>query len=467
VHGQRGARTPTWIGRLTLLVAAALLAAVALEIAAPLVYRAYRHRPFVRAEVQARLLAPRLGPAPLADSLAPELRERLEAVRDANVPDAPVIIHPYFGFVANPQGPGVNAYGFFESPPLVNPADDTVTIAIFGGSLADQVFYLAKDALADALRRRPQLAGRRIEVVSTALGGYKQPQQLNVLSFLLARGAAYDVVVNLDGFNEIDASLENLADGVNPFFPYNWKLHVRRGLDVAAMTQLARIDLIRERRGQLRRAFGHPLLARSAFALTLWDALDRRQEGRLREGVQALEDALGDGGLGPRVRGPHLTYGSEAALYRGLADLWERASLQMWAACTAHGVGYVHALQPNQYLPDSKRLTEEELRAAYRDDFPAADRIPRGYPLLIERGRRLQARGVRFVDLTQIFADEARTVYTDVCCHVNPFGARMIAERLADAIVAEISQRGSVDVEPSALTVPALPPRGDFWPRGG
>jgi hypothetical protein len=180
------------------------------------------------------------------------------------------------------------------------------------------------------------------------------------------------------------------------------------------------------------------LASSSAFALTLWDALDRGQEAALREEVAELETLLADGGgLAPRVRGPSLAIGSENELYRELAAIWERSSVQMDALCAAYGIRYIHALQPNQYWPDSKPLTEEEREVAYYDDSSTAERIPRGYRLLREAGERLRERGVHFVDLTGIFAAERRTVYTDPCCHVNELGARLIAERLAAAILAD------------------------------
>jgi hypothetical protein len=59
-----------------------------------------------------------------------------------------------------------------------------------------------------------------------------------------------------------------------------------------------------------------------------------------------------------------------------------------------------------------------------------------GYPLLIESGAELAERGVRFVDLTMIFADVRETIYRDACCHYYQSGYEMIAERMAREIIA-------------------------------
>jgi hypothetical protein len=55
--------------------------------------------------------------------------------------------------------------------------------------------------------------------------GWKQPQQPLALSYFLSLGAKYDVVMNLDGFNELALPfLNNLRAGVYPFFPRLWNL---------------------------------------------------------------------------------------------------------------------------------------------------------------------------------------------------------------------------------------------------
>ena len=112
-------------------------------------------------------------------------------------------------------------------------------MAVFGGSVADQLVKTGGDVLSETLEERGPFRGRRIEVINLALGGYKQPQQLLVLATLLALGAQFDAVVNLDGFNEIDGAKDNLQDGVNPFYPYTWNLHARQALDSAAAVHMA------------------------------------------------------------------------------------------------------------------------------------------------------------------------------------------------------------------------------------
>jgi len=412
---------------------------IALEIGAVEIYQRTRGREFVRDEVLGRLIGERSQPNPI-EKLPPELAHKVAELKDAAIPDTPVILHPFFGFVANPESPGVNGYGFFQAQPLVRDAADRVLIVIFGGSLADQVFYMAKDVLVERLAASPEFQGREIEVRSTALGGVKQPQQLNILSFMLGLGAEYDYVVNIDGFNEVDSSTENFYDGISPYYPHNWKLHARRGLNPQAMMRLGKIEIIRERRKQLRQRFADwSILRRMNFFLVLWDLMDGRELNALRRESTSLREILAEAKLPPRVAGPPHQYEREDELYGDLADLWARSSIQMDAVSERFGVRYLHFLQPNQYVPDSKVFTEEEQRVAYDEGFIGVDRIPRTYPLLVERAAALRDQGVHFVDLTGLFEDERRTVYSDFCCHVNELGAQLIAERIAGEILSESS----------------------------
>ncbi len=411
---------------LIVLLAACLIGSLFLEIAGSLTYRVVRGRVLSRDEIRDRLMTERFA-ADEADGTAV----------DEAPPDQPIVLHPFFGFVINPSSKGVNDFGFFRGHPLVKRSPERRTIVFFGGSVADQVFYMGQQALIEELQKRPDFQGRAIDVLTTAVGGYKQPQQMLILSYLLARGAEYDVVVNLDGYNEIDSSMDNIQTGVNPYFPHTWKLHARLGLDREASVQLGRIEVLRDERERLRRLFDRPLLRSSAFGLALWDLLDGAREAEIHRRTAALEAMLDEESdeLPPQVQGPPFAYETDEQFYAEMADFWAASSLHMARLSAMHDISYVHLLQPNQYLPGSKELTAEEQEVAYDETYTGIERVPVAYPLLIERGRELRDRhGVNFVDLTQLYAGEKRTIYNDFCCHVNKLGAEMMARRIAAAI---------------------------------
>jgi hypothetical protein len=415
-----------------LLLVSSVVCLLLLEVGAARLYSAYTKSGFSKPEVRSRLLAEDSALGAGDTDLAGEV----ERLKGANVPDQPVILHPYFGFVVNPERRGINRYGFFRDDPLTKRSAENAVVIIFGGSVADQFFTMGEETLVRELQARGVFADRSVQLLSTALGGYKQPQQLLILAYFLALGAEYDVVINVDGFNEVDGANDNILDGVNPFFPHNWNLHARQGLAPEAMVHLGQVELIRQNRARLRDLFSNRILRSSAFFLTLWDFLDRRQEGQMRAQMRALQTFLSSSKLPPRVRGPELSFADDGQRYAALADVWQRSSLEMARLCRESGIRYFHVLQPNQYLPGSKTLSEEEREIAWDRDVADTKRVETGYPMLIERGRELRELGVPFIDLTMLFENETGTIYNDTCCHVNQRGADLMAESVAAAIAA-------------------------------
>ena len=75
------------------------------------------------------------------------------------------------------------------------------------------------DRLAAALAAAPAFRGRDIVPLCFSHEGYKQPQQLLILSYFLSIGQAFDVVVNIDGFNEVAISPLNDARGLDISMP--------------------------------------------------------------------------------------------------------------------------------------------------------------------------------------------------------------------------------------------------------
>src|SRR4029077_7481954 len=119
------------------------------------------------------------------------------------------------------------------------------------------------------------------------------------------------------------------------------------------------------RRQAVRGWFARWPVAHSIFLLTLWDFLDQRYVADLRAETQALKDALAQVTTAPEVSGPPITFPDDDTMYREFTEVWGRSSLQRAILCRALGITYVHFLQPNQYLPGSKTLTEEELKDDY------------------------------------------------------------------------------------------------------
>jgi hypothetical protein len=355
----------------------------------------------------------------------------------------------YFEYLlrAHPGGVGLdlqnprhrqNLFGFrsaIQDYRRLDPRD--FTIGILGGSVAEALAVLGGPALGAELReRRPELAGK-IRIVNLAAGGYKQPQQLAVLAQMLLLGVPLDVVVNVDGYNEVVFGASNARDGYHPLFPS--RFHTEKLLELS-LRELPEEELealgaiTRERRAarRLRAAvadgawWARSELVRAIAGTRLKQHLGRAR--RLEAKLQAAPASRRAGSLLPSLPDPCLK--SESGCFELIADLWLRASVSMQRLAEGAGGRYLHVLHPNQYVPGSKPLSEAE-RAVMVPDADWSRWASTGYPLLRARAASLRELGVSFLDLADLFQGQTETIYVDDCCHYNLLGNEIMARRIA------------------------------------
>lgn len=402
--------------KLALAAGGLLISVLLLELGASLAYRIWHGRTVSRSEIQRRLAAP----------LEFEADGQAEGVLQVPLFVSNKKLHPYLGFVYGPGLRGVNSHGFFGPEPAMEASEETLDVAIFGGSLALSFAGEGQLPLQDELKS----TGKKLRIVCFAVDGYKQPQQLAALAYMLALGAKFDVAINLDGFNEIALPItENAPNGVFPFYPRAWDLYSASGFQPEVAARTARIADYRSSRIFWRRLFSRWPLTESLFLLVFWDSLDRYNEGRSKKLDAEIRGLLAPG----NARGPQLPWfdpaRGELGILQASARVWRDASLQMAALCRANNVPYLHFLQPNQYVADSKVFSEEERRSVFGEaGYRSA--VEQGYPLLLRESEKLLREGVGFHDLTGVFSNHGETVYKDSCCHVNARGNEILAREI-------------------------------------
>jgi hypothetical protein len=382
-------------------------------------------------------------------SFAELQRERAQVIADLQDKRRPdgvqeEVVHPYLGFVYTPAGDGegfrdfygmgVSRWGFLDDKdPIQARAPNRVVIGIFGGSVAWYFSLDGADALVRALRQSSRFSDKEIVIVRAALFGYKQPQQFMALSYLLAMGGSFDIVLNLDGFNEaVLPAVENVPKGVFPFFPRNWFNRIEATPDRRTLAIMTRVDTLRQRRRRLARAASWPVVRHDVVANVGWKIYDEYLANTING---AQRDWLKQQASGATyvASGPFTPYVNDQALYRDLADKWKRSSEQMNRLARANGIAYFHFLQPNLYVPGTKPLSDEERRLAVDDALAPVTRD--AYPHFIAAGAALQREGEWFTDLTKTFSDVKDTLYRDQCCHLNRDGNTRLAIAIARAVV--------------------------------
>lgn len=341
------------------------------------------------------------------------------------------VLHPYLGFVPDPSA-FQDRTSIADPGQILAPDPNSLIVGFFGGSFADGVCRSAGDELRRVLAR----PGRTVRLLCLTAGGYKQPQQFLALSYLLAQGGHLDLAINLDGFNEMALPPESVTQGVAPIYPRSWLWRIGNVSDAGALKLLGELSINDRKRAEHADQFLRWHAERSALLSLVWQKLDRRYVVRrdaLRAEIQGLKVEQRKGYV---MTGPKMTFPDAPAFDTYLARLWHDASLQMQRLCTANQIAYAHFLQPNQYVRDSKPLAPEEIRLI-TDQGVYRKAGEHGYPILRRQGEALRQAGVRFHDLTMVFADVQEPLYSDGCCHLNAAGYAMIARTIGEALRAD------------------------------
>ncbi|MEM1450392.1 MAG: hypothetical protein AAGI22_14845 [Planctomycetota bacterium] len=314
-------------------------------------------------------------------------------------------------------------------------AERTFDVVMLGGSVAT---ILAADADASAalealIAEDPRLEGRPVRLHNQARAGFKAPQTSILCDLHFQLGFRPDLVVLLDGFNEVALANENRRQGGHPLYPSvtNWS-HLTPEVDLTSedIASLAEMRLASESSRRILVGALRYGLYRTALGSRLVDAMLAKPAARQARAIRSLE-VRGDGVDMPlALRGPEPPPDLETAL-KGMIRVWVESSTSLAAACHARGIPFLHVLQPTLYDVGAKPISEHEARTCLISDEWKEGVVP-GYPLLRENGAELRRRGIDFHDASRIFSDWTGDLYYD-SCHLTPPGSLELARSIGEA----------------------------------
>jgi hypothetical protein len=358
--------------------------------------------------------------------------EEQGADADAAAPTG-LILHPYHSYdTAAGQSGYARTAALMQSPR----GAESTHVVVLGGSVSCVLVAHARDRMARALGEHERWGGRPVRIHVLGQGGMKQPQQSMALAYALALGWKPDLVINVDGFNEVALGNQNADMGAHPLHPtvHHWSHLVRGGAGIPEVEDLrAELIGIRQRTVRLLDLTLQGGLYRSAVI-----GYSMRQHAQERIGTyRALQ---GDYVLllsrerHPSLHGPPFVPGLESVL-RSAVISWQESSTSIAAMCATRGITYLHVLQPTLHDAGSKPLTAREVAMGTAlVSWKEGCRV--GYPMLRAAGEALSRRGVNFLDASMLFADVEEQLYYDAC-HFNEHGSFL----LADAITAELRKQ--------------------------
>jgi hypothetical protein len=367
-------------------------------------------------------------------------------------------LHPYFGpthapgtpfdipeaLRASPSAPArlkTNNFGFV-SPfdyPFVKTGSDQFTIGITGGSVGAWFCHVGARRLIDDLKAQPYFRSRDIVPLCLAHEGYKQPQQLLLLSYFLSIGQTFDLVVNIDGFNEVAIGSLNAQRGLDSSMPSVMHLEplinlVDRGtLTPDKLESLAAIETYRGRVNRLVERLKTNRLASVNFVL---DRLYRSARASYQTESGRFNNLPSNGSTTSLIMPTRpIAMPAGATVFEALASTWVNASMSMHALLAARGTPYVHVVQPNQYYT-TRRFSREEAQIALSESSPFRAGAAQGYPVLLAAAESARMRQtIAFLDGTHIFDGEPAAVYIDDCCHYTLRGNQLLADFIANGVL--------------------------------
>jgi hypothetical protein len=365
-------------------------------------------------------------------------------------------LHPYFGpthrqgypfdipeplreNASSPARVPTNNFGFasVHNYPFVKTSPKQFVVGMFGGSVGAWFCQVGAHRLVEDLQANAFFKTREIVPLCLSHEGYKQPQQLLVLSYFLSIGQAFDLVLNIDGFNEVTLSDFNNQRGLDISMPSAMHLDPlvnllnQSTLTPQKLQSLAAISQYKERINHLVERLQRNRIAAINFVL---ERLHRSATTSYRAEVArfaALPSIPSDASL--ILTTPSVTQRDQTRALADAATTWSEASMLMHTMLASRGVPYFHVLQPNQYVT-SRAFSADEAKVARSDASPFKKGAEKGYPLLVKESEALKSR-VNFLNATAIFDRESAAVYMDDCCHYTLRGNQLLADAIARLIL--------------------------------
>jgi len=366
-------------------------------------------------------------------------------------------LHPYFGPTHKPgapfdvpaalrapqaPSPGLRTNNFgFVSPhdyPFSPVRPDRFIVGLFGGSVGTWFCAVGAERLVADLKQDPFFRDKELIPLCFSHEGYKQPQQLLVLTYFLEIGQPFDLVVNIDGFNDVALPPINDRSGLDISMPSAghlvglFNLINQATLTPDKLESLATIQHLRTRlTGQAARAQRAPL----AIVHVVFDRLYRRTVDQYARELGRFNDLPSNPARNSLIQVTgRVRARDEATLLSDMATQWATASLMMNDLLSARGIPYVHVLQPNQYFT-KRTFNSDEARVALSGKSPYGAFAAKGYPALVTASAALPAKE-RFFSAVDVFDRVPEPVYMDDCCHYTRTGNFVLADFIAKAVLA-------------------------------
>jgi hypothetical protein len=369
--------------------------------------------------------------------------------------------HPFAGFIPRPDskqlcGPAfrpnmcvtnkprpINRLGLYDDEFSLEPPPGTVRIGITGGSVANLLVQASREKIMEELAKYPVFSGKKLEVLNLAIPGYKQPQQANMLLYIVSLGYKFDAIVNLGGLNEIYLSRRwNIVTNMSFAYPYgvHWfpsPPPVANQSDSGDSPRVVRAETLLT---ALVTLAPRNALAHSAFIRWLTLVSIDIAEKKVLLARQEFEVSGTDALFTPSGR--EYLYGSVAnkqchdpLCIAERVHAWEAGAAASAMLLKYKGIRYVEILQPNHYVVDRSVISEDDIHRMTVDDFGWLQIDTDAWQMMRDSLARMQQNGIQTADLSKPYIFKGiKSTLTDTCCHLTLDGYDRLAARIAEVV---------------------------------
>jgi hypothetical protein len=341
------------------------------------------------------------------------------------------VLHPFFGYTYNPKDKDINNFGFWTKYDISlgksgysiknTVRSELLVVGIFGGSFAGGIGS-QREYLEGKLKSI--FPDKKPVVMNFGVAGHALPQ--SALIYVYFR-ELFDVIVFIDGLNELWNYVDNNKAGVPPEYAkavhYIYKIS-RQELTPIQFERTSHIISLKRKIDKITSLSLLPIIRQSLLIHHLWNALQTYWSRRVAETSLDIVKSY--------ENGKKFVDMDDDAILNYAARQWGRYHKLIHDLSAIDGVLSIHLLQPNPFVPGSKKLTpQEQYRVA--NSFPIKQYVVNGYPKLQKEISRLRPQGLIVEDLTGVFKPVNTSIWGD-SAHVYKEGNRLIAEKIVELI---------------------------------
>tara|TARA_A100001037_G_scaffold306535_1_gene352440 strand:- start:3617 stop:4801 length:1185 start_codon:yes stop_codon:yes gene_type:complete len=328
--------------------------------------------------------------------------------------------HPFFGY--NNTNNKIIENDLKNREPLFNHVPENIKssdikILILGGSVAthlshnhsedtfkvDDINYDKFDIFQKALNQK--FKTDRFKVINAAIPGGKQPQQLFKFNYLLLNGYTFDIVLNLDGINELALSIaENIPIKNNIIYPRQFSRQIKAFNTNISCTINSNKSIHDKSIFPIKELY-------NLFIIYSCHKKIYGIENQIDEDFYNLSK-FKDEGFNVKLA--------------KVVNLWKRSSNMISDLSKNYNFKYIHVLQPNQYFKDSKLLTKKEKEISNFTKY--SNPISKYY----EKFNIDEVQAKYKFDSRYIFKSNNENLYRDYCCHLNNRGMYLLSHNIIE-----------------------------------